>query len=198
MAVVRVARFCSSSRRTCSPLELFGEGSRVARLLAGDHQSALELHRRERSCPRARFCFRGPSASGRQFAFFGRAGRLAGPAIGFGAAAYLTRPEGLLLSLALLATLMTSAIFRATRLDRGGVGRLIACVVSWHAGSCGPFCCAARRTGHQAGDRTRAGAGSAVESAVRSSARSRCQPINRFFRPTGSRRSACSRSCAPR
>jgi 4-amino-4-deoxy-L-arabinose transferase-like glycosyltransferase len=72
---------------------------------------------------------------------FLRAGRIGWLvlAIGFGAAAYLTRPEGLLLSLALLATLIASAIFRATRLDSRRWWRLIACVVSCVLVLAGPF-----------------------------------------------------------
>jgi Dolichyl-phosphate-mannose-protein mannosyltransferase len=60
-------------------------------------------------------------------------------AVGFGAAAYLTRPEGLLLSFALLATLLISAAFRATRLDWRRWRQVVALVVTGMLVLAGPF-----------------------------------------------------------
>ena len=60
-------------------------------------------------------------------------------AIGFAAVAYLTRPDGLLLPVALVATLLTLPLLRATRLDRGRWWRLIACVVFGVVVVAGPY-----------------------------------------------------------
>ena len=60
-------------------------------------------------------------------------------ALGFGAAAYLTRPEGLLLFLALTAALLLSAAFRATRLDAFPWRRLVAFAVAGMVVLVGPF-----------------------------------------------------------
>ncbi len=60
-------------------------------------------------------------------------------AIASGGAAYLTRPEGLLLSVGLLATLLLSAVFRATRLDWQRWWRLVAFVVAGMVVLTGPF-----------------------------------------------------------
>jgi hypothetical protein len=60
-------------------------------------------------------------------------------AIGFGALAYLTRPEGLLLSCALLASLLASAVFRATRLDWRQWRRLVGCLLGGVMLLAGPY-----------------------------------------------------------
>jgi 4-amino-4-deoxy-L-arabinose transferase-like glycosyltransferase len=62
---------------------------------------------------------------------FFRDGRLAWllVAIAFGVVAYLTRPEGLLLAVALFTTLLMMPLFRATRFERERSFKLIACVV---------------------------------------------------------------------
>ncbi len=76
--------------------------------------------------------------SGIRFLRAGRPGWLV-LALACGAAAYLTRPEGLLLSAALLATLLISAVFRATRLDWRRWWRLIAFVATGIAVLAGPY-----------------------------------------------------------
>ena len=60
-------------------------------------------------------------------------------ALGFGSAAYLTRPEGLLLSLALLAALLVSAVFRPTRLDPRRWWQPVVFVVAGMVALAGPF-----------------------------------------------------------
>jgi hypothetical protein len=60
-------------------------------------------------------------------------------AIGFGVVAYLTRPEGLLLPVAFVATLLTVPLLRATRLDWAQWWRLIACVVIGVVVLVGPY-----------------------------------------------------------
>jgi 4-amino-4-deoxy-L-arabinose transferase-like glycosyltransferase len=72
---------------------------------------------------------------------FLREGRLAWLllAIGFGVAAYLTRPEGLLLAIALCVTLLMMPLFRATRFVRSRSFRLIACVVIGMLVLAGPY-----------------------------------------------------------
>ena len=76
--------------------------------------------------------------AGIRFLRAGRAGWLV-MSIAFGAAAYLTRPEGLLLSVGLLAALLMSAVFRATRLDWQRWWRLVAFVVTAMVVLTGPF-----------------------------------------------------------
>ena len=76
--------------------------------------------------------------AGIRFLRAGRVGWLV-LAIAFGTAAYLTRPEGLLLPVALLATLLTSAVFRHTRLDWQRWWRLVAFVVAGIVVLAGPF-----------------------------------------------------------
>jgi Dolichyl-phosphate-mannose-protein mannosyltransferase len=76
--------------------------------------------------------------SGIRFLRAGRPGWLV-LALACGATAYLTRPEGLLLSAALLATLLTSAVFRATRLDWQRWWRLLAFVATGIAVLAGPY-----------------------------------------------------------
>ena len=68
----------------------------------------------------------------------GRLGWMLG-AIGFGALAYLTRPEGLLLPIALAATLLALPLFRATRLAGPQWWRLIACVLIGGLVLAGPY-----------------------------------------------------------
>ena len=72
---------------------------------------------------------------------FLRNGRLAWllTAIGFGVVAYLTRPEGLLLAVSLLATLLILPLFRATRFEQQRSFRLIACVVVGVLVLAGPY-----------------------------------------------------------
>jgi 4-amino-4-deoxy-L-arabinose transferase-like glycosyltransferase len=60
-------------------------------------------------------------------------------AITFGVAAYLTRPEGLLLAVALFTTLSMIPLFRATRFERQQSLRLIACVVIGVLVLAGPY-----------------------------------------------------------
>jgi hypothetical protein len=76
--------------------------------------------------------------AGIRFLRAGRVGWLV-LAIAFGTAAYLTRPEGLLLPVALLATLLMSAVFRATRLDWQRWWQLVAFVVAGMVVLAGPF-----------------------------------------------------------
>ena len=72
---------------------------------------------------------------------FLRDGRLAWllVAIGCGVAAYLTRPEGLLLAVALFVTLLMMPLFRATRFHGQRSWRLIACVVIGVLVLAGPY-----------------------------------------------------------
>ena len=72
---------------------------------------------------------------------FLRDGRLAWllAAIGFGVAAYLTRPEGLLLAVALFTTLLMMPLFRARRLEMQQSLRHIACVVIGVLMLAGPY-----------------------------------------------------------
>ena len=60
-------------------------------------------------------------------------------AIAFGVAAYLTRPEGLLLAIALFLTLLMMPLFRATRFDWQRSVMLIACVVIGVLVLAGPY-----------------------------------------------------------
>ena len=134
-----VARFCSSSRRTCSPSSyLARRAAWLACLLVTTNplSNYIVVNVLSESTFLLPWTF-GLWAAIR-FLQAGRIGWLV-LAIGFGAVAYLTRPEGLLLSLALLATLITSAIFRATRLDSRRCWRLIAFVVSCMLLLAGPF-----------------------------------------------------------
>jgi 4-amino-4-deoxy-L-arabinose transferase-like glycosyltransferase len=72
---------------------------------------------------------------------FLRDGRLAWlfAAIGLGAAAYLARPEGLLLAVALCMTLVMMPLFRGTRFETGQSFRTIACVVVGVVLLAGPY-----------------------------------------------------------
>ena len=72
---------------------------------------------------------------------FLRAGKLPWlpPAIGLGALAYLTRPEGMLLPAAMGATLMVSPLFRASRLDWRRWRRALAFLAAGLAVMVGPY-----------------------------------------------------------
>jgi hypothetical protein len=71
--------------------------------------------------------------------------------IAFGTVAYLTRPEGMLLSVTLLGTLLTSAIFRATRLEWQRWWRLVAFVAAGMVLLVGPFVAARGGVGTKPG-----------------------------------------------
>ena len=77
------------------------------------------------------------------------------PAIGLGALAYLTRPEGMLLPAALAATLLISPLFRATRIEWPRWW----CALAFHGGGPGDHGRALRRaqggSWYQAGNRSR-------------------------------------------
>ena len=102
---------CSSCPLYLVAIELFGAVDRLARLppdVPGPRSPATSWPTRS---ARARSCSSGPGGSGRRSGSSakGRFGWLP-PTIGFGALAYLTRPEGLLLPAALVATLLLDAL----------------------------------------------------------------------------------------
>ena len=129
---------------------------------------------------------------------FLRDGRLAWllAAIGFGVAAYLTRPEGLLLAVALFATLLISPLFRATRFEWQRSLEAHRVRGDRSAGSGRPLHRPARRAGHQSRGSRGCWHWRRSRTRLPSSEKSRSRPMSQFFTPTGLRRFGCSRSCA--
>ena len=117
-------------------------------------------------------------------------------AIGFGALAYLTRPEGMLLPVALAATLL---ILPAAPRDPDQLAPVVACPRVPGRGARVPGRAVHRAQGgpgNQAADRAGAGIWRPRRSPWPWSARPRFPLARRRSRPTGSRRSGCSRSSA--
>ena len=83
-------------------------------------------------------------------------------AIGFGALAYLTRPEGMLLPVALTAALLILPMLRSTRINWPRWWGAIAFVLAGLVFLIGPYIALKGGRGHQTGDRPSLGTGTAV------------------------------------
>ena len=104
--------------------------------------------------------------------------------IGFGALAYLTRPEGLLLPLALVATLLVLPLLWATRINWPRWWAAMAFLVLGPAAAGRPVHGGQGRARDQAGDRPAARDGAEVGRPGRSSGNARSTRTRRRSRPT--------------